>query len=98
MALSRQKRPEVLPGRLPRPRRDREDQILPVAKLADEWIETYIAAERRGNDSLRRFLLDLDAKEANGNTGGQTIDEVIQLYFAFNAPDTADGLVAQSTN
>jgi hypothetical protein len=68
----------------------------PVAKLANEWIETYIAAERRGNDSLRRFLLDLDAKEASGDTSGQAIGEVIQLYFAFNVPDTADGLATST--
>jgi hypothetical protein len=28
-------------------------------------MDDYITAERRGRDSLRRFLLDLDAKEAN---------------------------------
>jgi integrase len=68
----------------------------PGAKLANEWVDGYMAAERRGRDSLRRFLLDLDAKEANRSTTGQSIGEVIQLYFAFNAPETADGL-AQTT-
>lgn len=68
----------------------------PAAKLANEWAELYVSAERRGPDSLRRFLLDLDAKEANGQRDGQSIGEVIQLYFAFNAPETPDGL-AQTT-
>lgn len=68
----------------------------PVAKLANEWSEAYVSAERRGPDSLRRFLLDLDAKEASSQATGQSIGEVIQLYFAFNAPETADGL-AQTT-
>jgi len=72
----------------------------PAAKLANEWTEAYVSAERRGPDSLRRFLLDLDAKESNsatiGQSIGQSIGEVIQLYFAFNAPETADGL-AQTT-
>ena len=64
----------------------------PSAKLANEWIQAYIAAERRGSHSLRRFLLDLDARDASGDTAGKTIGDVIQLYFAFNAPETADGL------
>ncbi|HSZ13252.1 MAG TPA: hypothetical protein VK790_04375 [Solirubrobacteraceae bacterium] len=68
----------------------------PSAKAATDWMEHYTAAERRGRDSLRRFLLDLDAREANAAAEGRTIGEVVQLYFAFNAPDTADGL-AQST-
>jgi integrase len=68
----------------------------PAAKLANEWSEAYVSAERKGPESLQRFLLDLDAKEANGRGSGQSIGEVIQLYFAFNAPETADGL-AQST-
>ena len=68
----------------------------PAAKLANEWIAVYVSAERRGPDTLRRFLLDLDAKEANSEATGRTIGEVIQLYFAFNAPETADGL-AHST-
>jgi hypothetical protein len=68
----------------------------PAAKMATAWIEEFVWAERRGSDSLRRFLLDLDAKEANSSAAGQSIGEVIQLYFAFNAPETADGL-AQTT-
>ena len=37
------------------------------ASHAREWMGDYFAAEGRGPDSLRRFLLDLDAKEANGS-------------------------------
>jgi len=68
----------------------------PAAKVATAWIEEFVWAERRGPDSLRRFLLDLDATEANRSVSGQSIGEVIQLYFAFNAPETADGR-AQTT-
>lgn len=68
----------------------------PTAKAANEWMDDYVKAERRGPDSLRRFLLDLDAREANAATEARTIGEVIQLYFAFNAPDTADGLATST--
>src|SRR5580658_5114335 len=61
------------------------------AIAASEWMRDYVSAERRGSHSLRRFLLDLDAKDAS-NAAAQTIGDVIQLYLAFNAPDTADGL------
>jgi hypothetical protein len=71
-------------------------KAFPSAKSANEWMQDYIAAERRGAHSLRRFLLDLDAKDASGDSTGRTIGEVIQIYFAFNAPETADGL-ARST-
>lgn len=67
-----------------------------VAKAARQWMDDYVTAERRGQDSLRRFLLDLDAREANAASDSRTIGEIVQLYFAFNAPDTADGL-ANST-
>jgi integrase len=66
-------------------------------KLANEWASDYMWAERRGAASLRRFLDDLDAAEANGqNAAARTIGEVVQLYFAFNAPDAADGLAPSS--
>jgi integrase len=68
----------------------------PTVKAARGWIDDYVAAERRGPDSLRRFLLDLDAKEANAAIETRTIGEVVQLYFAFNAPDTADGLATST--
>ena len=69
----------------------------PAANAAREWMDHYVKAERRGADSLRRFLLDLDAREANAATiEARTIGDVVQLYFAFNAPDMPDGL-AMST-
>ncbi len=71
-------------------------KAFPSAKLANEWVQQYIAAERRGAHSLQRFLLDLDAKDATGDSAGKTIGEVIQLYFAFNAPEIADGLSAST--
>jgi hypothetical protein len=71
-------------------------KAFPSARFANEWMQEYIAAERRGAHSLQRFLLDLDARDATGDTAGKTIGEVIQLYFAFNAPETADGLSAST--
>jgi hypothetical protein len=68
----------------------------PSARIATEWMEKYSTAERRGTDSLRRFLLDLDAREANARIDGRTIGDVIQLYLAHNAPEVQDGL-ARST-
>ncbi len=67
-------------------------KAFPSAKIANEWTQEYVSAERRGSHSLRRFLLDLDARDDSGDLASQTIGEVIQLYFAFNAPETADGL------
>ena len=64
----------------------------PTVRHANAWRSEYMAAERRGTESLRRFLLDLDAQEANEQDHRRTIAEVIQLYFAFNAPETPDGL------
>jgi integrase len=68
----------------------------PAAKAARDWMEDYVSAERRGRDSLRRFLLDLDAQEASAASEARTIGEVVQLYFAFNSPDTADGLATST--
>jgi hypothetical protein len=59
----------------------------------------YVTAERRGRDSLRRFLLDLDAKETNDSEGweGRTIGEVIELYFELDAhPRNHEGLAPKS--
>jgi len=37
----------------------------PTVEHANAWMHDDVTAERRSIDSLRRFLLDLDAKEAN---------------------------------
>jgi hypothetical protein len=66
------------------------------ASAAGRWSTLYIDAERRGVDSLRRFLLDLDAREANAALDGMTIGEVIQLYLAYNSPDVEDGLATST--
>jgi hypothetical protein len=55
-------------------------------------MQEYVSAERRGSHSLRRFLLDIDARDDSSDVADQRIGEVIQLYFAFNAPETAYGL------
>lgn len=96
MAVRGEERQEVLPAGF----RDHDavvrSKAFASAKLANDWVQEYIAAERRGVHSLRRFLLDLDARDASGDATGKTIGDVIQLYFAFNAPETADGLSAST--
>lgn len=67
------------------------------ASLAGEWRHDYCAAERRGPESLRRFLLDLDAKDASRVVDGRTIGEVIELYFALDADPTLQGGLAPRT-
>jgi hypothetical protein len=63
---------------------------------AREWMGNYRAAERRGKDSLRRFLLDLDAHEANV-TEGRMIGEVVELYFSLDADPALEGGLAEHT-
>lgn len=64
----------------------------PSARHAREWMHDYVTAERRGRDSLRRFLLDLDAKEAN-DAEGRTIAEVVELFLETDAhPRNEEGL------
>jgi hypothetical protein len=66
----------------------------PSARHAREWMRDYITAERRERDSLRRFLLDLDAKEAN-EAEGRTIAEIVELFLATDAhPRNQEGLVS----
>jgi hypothetical protein len=56
----------------------------------------YITAERRGRDSLRRFLLDLDAKEAN-EAEGRTIAQILELFLELDAHPRNEEGVAPST-
>ncbi len=64
---------------------------------AREWMSDYAAAERRGPDSLRRFLEDLDAQEANVVQDGRTLGQVVLLYFALDADPELDGGLAPQT-
>ncbi len=66
------------------------------ASLAREWIRDYSTAERRGTASLRRFLLDLDAQEAN-QVDGRTMGKLIELYFAIDAHPSLSGGLAPAT-
>jgi hypothetical protein len=66
------------------------------AKGANEWIEEYNTHERHGSDSLRRWLLDLDAVEANA-VEAFTIGQVLELYFALNADPSVEGGLAPAT-
>lgn len=68
----------------------------PSVQHARAWMDAYITAERRGCESLRRFLLDLDAKEAN-ETEARTLGQVLELYLAVNAHPRNEGGLAPST-
>ena len=68
----------------------------PSVPHARGWMDDYITAERRGRDSLRRFLLDLDAKEAN-EAEARSIGDVLKLYLAVNAHPRNEGGLAPST-
>jgi len=68
----------------------------PSVRHARAWMDDYITAERRGRDSLRRFLLDLDAKEIN-EAEGRAIGEVLELYLAVSAHPRNEGGLAPST-
>jgi hypothetical protein len=63
---------------------------------ARAWMNDYITAERRGRDSLRRFLLDLDAKEAN-EAEGRTIAQILELFLEVDAHPRNEEGVAPST-
>ncbi len=67
------------------------------ATLAGEWIRDYNRALQLGPESLRRFLLDLDAREANGTREGRTLGDVAELYFAVDAHPDVEGGLAPST-
>jgi hypothetical protein len=71
-------------------------RAFPSVRHARAWMDDYVTAERRGWDSLRRFLLDLDAKEAN-DTEARSIGEVLGLYLAVNAHPRNEGGLAPST-
>jgi integrase len=67
------------------------------AKIGGDWIRDYNAAATHGKESLRRFLLDLDAAEANGTVEGRTLGEVGELYFAMDADPELEGGLAPAT-
>ena len=67
-------------------------RTFPTVRHARAWMNDYITAERRGQDSLRRFLLDLDAKEAN-EAEGRTIAQILELFLEVDAhPRNEEGL------
>ena len=67
-------------------------RTFPSVRHARAWMSDYITAERRGRDSLRRFLLDLDAKEAN-EAEGRTIAEILELFLELDAhPRNQEGV------
>lgn len=71
-------------------------RTFPSVRHARAWMHDYITAERRGRDSLRRFLLDLDAKEAN-EAEGRAIAQILELFLEVDAhPRNQEG-VAPST-
>jgi hypothetical protein len=52
-------------------------RTFPSVRHARAWMDDYITAERRGRESLRRFLLDLDAKEINA-LEARTIGQLLE--------------------
>jgi integrase len=72
-------------------------RAFPLVRHARAWMDDYMTAERRGRESLRRFLLDLDAKEANAAEEARTIAEVLELYLAVDAHPRNEGGLAPST-
>jgi hypothetical protein len=60
-------------------------------------MDDYITAERRGRDTLRRFLLDLDAKEANQVEWQRSLGAVLELYLQADAHPRNEGGLAPST-
>lgn len=68
------------------------------AKLATDWMDEYVTAERKGKDSLMRFILDLDAKEANAAYSGRRTGEIILMYLAHNRPEDEAGLAPSTYN
>ena len=67
-------------------------RAFPSVRHARAWMDDYITAERRGRDSLRRFLLDLDAKEVS-EAEARTLADVLELYLELNAhPRNQEGL------
>jgi integrase len=77
-------------------RRERS-RSFPTVRHARAWMSDYVTAERRGRESLRRFLLDLDAKDANVAEEARTIAEVLELYLALDAHPGNEGGLAPST-
>lgn len=71
-------------------------RTFPSVRHARAWMDDYIIAERRGLDSLRRFLLDLDAKEAN-EAEGRTIAQILELFLEVDAHPRNEEGVAPST-
>jgi hypothetical protein len=71
-------------------------RTFPSVRHARAWMNDYITAERRGPDSLRRFLLDLDAKEAN-EAEGRTIGQILELFLELDAHPSNEEGVAPST-
>jgi hypothetical protein len=70
-------------------------RTFPTTRHARAWMDDYITAERRGRHSLRRFLLDLDAKEANEADAAEarTLADVLELYLERDAhPCNPEGL------
>jgi hypothetical protein len=71
-------------------------RTFPSARHARAWMDDYITAERRGRESLRRFLLDLDARETSAMEA-RTIGQLLQLYLKVNAHPSNPGGLAPST-
>lgn len=68
----------------------------PSIEHAEAWMHDYVSAERRGRESLRRFLLDLDAKQAS-QLEERTIAQVLELYLELSCDPSRKGGLAPET-
>jgi integrase len=72
-------------------------RMFPTVRHARAWMDDYITAERRRRESLRRFLLDLDAKEANQAEESRSLAEVLELYLSASGHPSNQGGLAPAT-
>ncbi len=64
----------------------------PTVRHARAWMSDYVTAERRGRNSLRRFLLDLDENDFDA-AAARTLADVLELYLQRDAhPRNPEGL------
>jgi integrase len=72
-------------------------KVCTSVREANAWAADYSTAAARGIESLRRFLLDLDAFDAHVAQDGRTLAEVVQLWFALHADPRNEGGLAPAT-
>jgi hypothetical protein len=98
--ISKKGRKSYIVGFYDHDKRERS-RSFPSAAHARAWMRDYSTAERRGSESLRRFLLDLDARQANEAQGAidcpRTLADVLDLYLCLDADPVHQSGLAPST-